>query len=506
MYKPFSQTDYKPSTKPKALYLRKSKKNDGKNKIETIESQLKQLTGFCKEQGWNEYVIYNDYVAKSTNLNREEYKKMLKACLDGKHDLIISAEESRIYRTVYEQTNVYEELKGTDIAILSIREGYIFPNDRNQFLTNILRGAMNQQELENFAYRMNVKVLASAKEGKYVNKTPFGYFKDKDKLEPHPAESKTFRFIVEKVLEGFVIAEIISLLNRLGYKTKSNKKWKDVGTITRMLSNRVYLGESHYNSKMFDSEVVVRDTHQSLITIEEYQEVRKIIQSRSRNPQGIRYTKINTVLDRLVVCGKCGSRLPIHKSWTNKQGVTSYQIGKCQKVLGEYNDKKCSNKSISLNELLPHFYNAIESYKEALIEEIESVEIDITNDKKITVMNEIKDIKTRITEIKSEIQNAKSFLIKGILTESDYVGLLPPLEKDMKELNVSLEDNERLLGSLSEYDRRSVIQNAIDSLNNIENESIETQNRIYRTLFESLELVNTLDEYEIRIKEKDVFQ
>lgn len=81
---------------------------------------------------------------------------------------------------------------------------------------------------------------------------------------------------------------------------------------------------------------------------------------------------------------------------------------------------------------------------------------------------------------------------------------MPPLEIDLKELNVSLEDNERLLGSLSEYDRSAVIQNAIDSLNNIEIESIENQNRIYRILFEGLELVNSIDEYEIRLKEKDV--
>ena len=58
------------------------------------------------------YVIYNDYVAKSTNVNRVEYKKMLEACLAGKHDLIIVTEESRLYRTVNEQTNVYERIKG----------------------------------------------------------------------------------------------------------------------------------------------------------------------------------------------------------------------------------------------------------------------------------------------------------------------------------------------------------------------------------------------------------
>lgn len=504
MYTPFSQADYKPSDKPKALYLRKSKKSRGKTETETIESHMKRLIDFCKEQGWSDYVIYNDYVAKSTNVNREEYKKMLKACLDGKHDLIIVVEESRLYRTVNEQTNVYDAIKGTDIVILSIREGYIFPNDKNQFLPNILRGAMNEQELLNFAYRMNVKVLASAKERKYVNKPPFGYFKDKDELIPHPIESRTFRFIVDKVLEGYVIAEIIGQLNQLGYTTKSGKKWKDVGMITRMLANRVYLGESHYNSKMFDEEVLARDTHLPLVTIEEFQEVHNVIKSRSRNPQGIRYTKINTVLDRLVVCGICGNRLPIHKSWTNKEGVTSYQIGKCQKVIGEYNEKKCSNKSISVKELLPHFYNAIESYKEALRKEIKSVDIDTTNDKKITVMNQIKDIKSRLAEIQTEMQNAKSYLIKGILSEADYVGLVPPLEKDTKELNVKLEDNERLLASLNDYDRGSVIQDAVDSLNNIENESIENQNRIYRLLFEHLELVNTLDEFEIRLKEKDV--
>ncbi|MEW5202653.1 recombinase family protein [Bacillus thuringiensis] len=504
MYKPFSQADYKPSDKPKALYIRKSKKSQGKTEIETIESHLKRLTDFCKDQGWNNYVIYNDYVAKSTDINRIEYNKMLNACLDGKHDLIVVVEESRLYRTVNEQTNVYEELKGTDIAILSIREGYIFPNDRNQFLTNIIRGAMNQQELENFAYRMNVKVLASAKEGKYVNKLPFGYFKDKDKLTPHPIESKTFRFIVDKVLEGYVIAEIIGQLNQLGYTTKSNKKWKDVGTITRMLANRVYLGESHYYSKMFDEDVIVRDTHPALLTIEEFQKISNMIRSRSRNPQGIRYTKINTVLDRLVVCGICGNRLPIHKSWTNKEGVTSYQVGKCQKVMGEYNEKKCTNKSISLKELLPHFYIAIESYKDSLREEIESVEIDTTSDMKIKIMEQIKDISKRIAELQTEIQNAKSYLIKGVLSEADYVGLVPPLEKDLKDLNVALEDNERLLASLTDYDRSAVIQNAVDSLINIENESIENQNRVYRLLFEHLELVNTVDEFEIRLKEKDV--
>lgn len=504
LYKPFSQADYKPSNKPKALYLRKSKKTKGKTEQETIESHLNRLTDFCKDQSWDDYVIYNDYVAKSTNVNRIEYKKMLNACLEGKHDLIIVVEESRLYRTVHEQTNVYEELKGTDIAILSIREGYIFPNDRNQFLANIIRGAMNQQELENFAYRMNVKKLATAKEGIYVNKPPFGYFKDKDKLLPHPSEYKTFRFIVEKVLEGFPIGEIIIQLNQLGYTTKSGKKFKNVSTITRMLNNRVYLGEAHYYSKMFDNEVIVRDVHEPLLTIEEFHQVNSLIRSRSHNPQGIRYTKVNTILDRLVVCGVCGARLPIHKSWTNKKGGTSYQVGKCQNRIGENFERKCPNKSISMSVLVPVFYEAVEQYKEVLKEEIQSAEIDTTNDKKIVIMEQIKAIKNRIMEIQNEIQNAKAYLIKGVLSELDYLELIPKREQDLKELNVLFEDNQRILESLIDYDRNDSIQNAITLLDNIHYDEIEYQNRTYRSLFDCIELVNTTDEFEIRLKEKDI--
>lgn len=504
MYKPFAQTSYTPSNKPKAIYLRKSKKKNGMTEKETIESHKNQVISFCREQGWNDYVIYNDYVAKSTNLNRTEYRLMLEACLEGKHDMIVVVEESRLYRTIYEQSNVYEELKGTDIVILSIREGYIFPNDRNQFLSNYIRGLMNQQELENFAYRMNVKKLATAKEGIYVNKAPFGYIKEKNGLIPHPEEYKAFRLIVEDVLNGHVIAEIIPKLNRLGYTTKNGQKFKEVGTITRMLKNRVYLGESHYYSKMFDETVIKRDTHQPLLTIEEYQKVNSIIRSRSRNPHAIRYTKINTPLDRLIVCGLCGSRLPIHKSWTNLQGITSYQIGKCQNKIGDDYGCKCPNKSISLKELLPIFYSMLPHYKSLLKEEIEKSKINTSNEKKINIMNQIKDTKKRIDEINEELKNAKMYLIKKTFTESEYLELKSELETTLKELEISLEDNERLLNSITDYDRTSIIEDALKYLEDIENKDVENQNRIFRMLFEHIELINTTEEFEINLKEKDM--
>ncbi|MGE8006205.1 recombinase family protein [Lysinibacillus sp. NPDC093216] len=503
MYRPVEKRDIHQSNKPKALYLRKSKKKKGKTEEETLESNMQRLLEFCKKNEIDDYVIYNDFVAKSTKLDRIEYRKMLNACLQGEHDTIVVLEESRLYRTVYEQTNVYEDLKGTDIVIFSDREGIINPNDRTQFLANIVRGAVNEHELHNYAHRMNQTKLQTAKNGSYVNKIPFGYIKVRNKLIPHPVESKAFRLIVEKVIEGYPIKEVIIELNLRGYTTKQGKKFKAATTITRLFENRVYLGESHYNSQMFGEDVIIRDTHEPLMTIEEYQKIKKTVGSRSRNKQGIRYTKINTPLDRLMYCGICGHRLPIHKSYKNKEGITSYQISNCKNSYGENFEHKCPHKSVSLNFLLPHFYKVISKYKEIIREEIVNAPIDNTNDKKIAIMQDIKLLDKKIKEKEEEIENTDMYLIKGILKETKYVKIMPQLEKELKELKSLLLDTNKRLEKLDEESSVDLKKKALDFLQTIEDIETEEQNRQFRLLFDKVVIINTDDKFSIELIEKD---
>lgn len=503
MYRPVEKRDILQSNKPKALYLRKSKKKKGKTEEETLESNMQRLLEFCKKNEIDDYVIYNDFVAKSTKLDRIEYRKMLNACLQGEHDTIVVLEESRLYRTVYEQTNVYEDLKGTDIVIFSDREGIINPNDRTQFLANIVRGAVNEHELHNYAHRMNQTKLQTAKNGSYVNKIPFGYLKVRNKLIPHPVESKAFRLIVEKVIEGYTIKKIIIELNLRGFTTKQGKKFKAATTITRLFENRVYLGESHYNSQMFGEDVIIRDTHEPLMTIEEYQKIKKMIGSRSRNKQGIRYTKINTPLDRLMYCGICGHRLPIHKSYKNKEGITSYQISNCKNSYGENFEHTCPHKSVSLTFLLPHFYKVINKYKDVIREEIVNATIDNTNDKKIAIMQDVKLLDKKIKEKKEEIENTDMYLIKGILKETKYVKIMPQLEKELKELKSLLIDTNKRLETMSEESSVDLKKRALDYLQTIESIETEEQNRQFRLLFDKVVLINTDDKFSIELIEKD---
>ena len=254
---------------------------------------------------------------------------------------------------------------------------------------------------------------------------------------------------------------------------------------------------------MFGEDVIITDTHEPLMTIEEYQKIKKMIDSRSRNKQGIRYTKINTPLDRLIYCGICGHRLPIHKSYQNKQGITSYQISNCKNSYGENFEHKCPHKSVSLNFLLPHFYRVINEYKEIISAEIVNAPIDTTNANKIAIMQDIKLLEKKIKDKEEEIENTDMYLIKGILKEANYVKIKPQLEKELKELNSLLIETNNRLETMSEESTVDLKKKALAILKTYEDIETEEQNRQFSLLFEKVVLINTDDKFSIELIEKD---
>lgn len=202
-------------------------------------------------------------------------------------------------------------------------------------------------------------------------------------------------------------------------------------------------------------------------------------------------------------CGICGHRLPIHKSYVNKEGVISYQISNCKNSYGENFEYKCPHKSVSLNFLLPHFYKAINNYKEIIGEELLNTSIDNRNDTKLSILQEIKLFNKKIKEKEEEIKNTDMYLIKGILKETKYVNIMPQLENELQELKSLLVDSNKKLKTVSEKSSVDLKKKALDFLQTVENIETEEQNRLFRLLFEKVVLINTDDKFSIEIIEKD---
>lgn len=81
-----------------ALYCRLSKDDEQAGESASIGTQKMILEKFCKEQGFNVYDVYVDDGFSGLNFERPEFQRMLKDIEDGKINLVITKDLSRLGR------------------------------------------------------------------------------------------------------------------------------------------------------------------------------------------------------------------------------------------------------------------------------------------------------------------------------------------------------------------------------------------------------------------------
>ena len=91
-----------------AIYIRLSKEDDNLGESESIQNQKALLTKYVKEQGYTFVDIYIDDGYTGTNFNRPGFMRMLKDIEDGKVNMVITKDLSRLSRD-YIGTGEYVE-------------------------------------------------------------------------------------------------------------------------------------------------------------------------------------------------------------------------------------------------------------------------------------------------------------------------------------------------------------------------------------------------------------
>lgn len=94
-----------------AIYARLSREDekDGTNKgqSESIENQIKYLKGIVDEKKWILVDIYKDDGYTGTNFDRPDFKRMLTDIDEGKINLVITKDLSRLGRDYIETRELY---------------------------------------------------------------------------------------------------------------------------------------------------------------------------------------------------------------------------------------------------------------------------------------------------------------------------------------------------------------------------------------------------------------
>ncbi len=227
-----------------AAYCRVSTNHEEQeSSLETQISYYEEL--IMEHDGWKLVKIYAERASGTKIKKRPEFMKMLKACKQGKIDLILTKSISRFGRNTLDTLITLYDLFNLGVKVYFEKE--ILNNYDKEMRTMMgIYAGFAQEESKSMSDNIKWGIRERMREGKVcLNCTRFlGYDKDENgRLVVVESEAVIVRKIFELYLNGFGVRKIKKYLEENGIKTVTGKAVWSTSTIDRILSNEKYVGD-----------------------------------------------------------------------------------------------------------------------------------------------------------------------------------------------------------------------------------------------------------------------
>ena len=359
------------------IYARYS---EGPNQTEaSIEGQVRECKEYAKRNGIRIINVYSDSKHTGTNDNRAEFQKMLRDSRRGGFSVVVVWKIDRFGRNRAEMAQNKALLKLQGVKVVSAKE-YIPDSPEGIILESVLEGMA-----EYYSANLSQNIKRGMKENALHCKSngsgkSLGYIVDKDgyfEIEPNEAIVKT---IFQKYDEGMKIADIWREIVASGAKTKRGKDFTQYG-ISRVLSNRAYIGEYRYG------DIVTPGGMPRIIDDDLFNRVQERRALSKKTPASRRSNSdVDFLLTGKVFCGHCKGTMR-GMSGTSKTGRKFYYYA-CHDKIFKHN--KCTKKNVKK----------------------EWLETEVTRITRDDILNKetIEFIADRVVEIQRQEQEDKSML------------------------------------------------------------------------------------------------
>lgn len=378
----------------------------------SINAQIKEIENWCNEKNHQLINIYIDEGYSASNMKRPQLQLMLKEL--SKLDVIVFTRLDRLSRNVFEANKMLELFKKNNTDMIAIKEEHIDTTTSNGMLMFNLKVTLAQHELDRGSERIKAVFEYKVNEGQPVTGSlPMGYkiieLDGKKKI----IKDETTEPIINDLFEHFEIYRSIRA-TCIHINNKHNLS-KDYKTYSRILKREFYTGKYKSNPNYAPAYI----TEEQFLLNQEY--IKKNIK--------IRKTKNVYLFVGMIKCPVCGFSFT-GKYYDKKVRVYSYVCNRHK------SNGICSfNKSISElkieNYLIDNIENLLKQHHAFLK----------TNFEKLPEP-EKENVKKRIKEIKSELENLTYAFRKGRLSLKIYDAEYDELEKELKRLEASLNTKE----------------------------------------------------------------
>jgi site-specific DNA recombinase len=498
----------KTATKLKvALYVRKSRDGEGNGVEETLHNQRETLIRIAEQKGYS-YDLFQE-VESSINWNRPELAKMLEGILQGKYSRVLVTHTDRLSRDERDSAELKEIFIEHDI-IIETPDSTIDLSDENQELMFGFTSVLSAYEYKRIRHRLNKgKYDAVALKNRWIGSiAPIGYTWDKNtkQLLVNPDEKKIVRKMTELALLGYSSRQIADGVNELGYRSRKGYPFK-TDRVLGILQNRVYLGESKYNSKRLKKTAVAKDTHEAIMSEEEFNQIQALFKSR-RSKENLQSLGIKSPLNKLLVCGVCGKGMTIQlNNKVRKTGrhYSFYQVRPCRHQIDL--DTKCHNGGIAIYKLENAVLEALKLYKQELEQSLVSLLAEDTSDIETNLTSTLESLKTDLAKQEKKAQRLLDIYLDGDIDKSTYQERKKTAEDTISALTNEINILEHKLNSLDASTQVDKVNGIIEMIDNFEEMELEEQNATLKLIVSGIVYTKTADtknEPEIDIKWREL--
>lgn len=329
-----------------------------------------------KNPEWEYAGVYADLGISGTGINkRDEFKRLLDDCEQGKIDIILTKSISRFARNTVDLLKTVRHLKDLGIEVRFEKENINSLSGDGELMLSILASFAQEESISisnNVKWGTRKRFQKGKPNGKFHI---YGYRWDDDHLVIEPEEAKIVKLIYENYMKGISAEETEKQLEEMNVKSYKGGHF-GASSIRHILYNITYTGNFLFQkeyvvdpiskkSKLNKGELpqyFVEDTHEPIIPMEQFIEVQE--ERNRRREMGARANRgINiTCFTSKIKCPLCGKSYRRSGKRQSKKSDDVYYVWICQtksskgakycsaKIVPELELKLTANKVLGLEE------------------------------------------------------------------------------------------------------------------------------------------------------------
>ena len=478
------------------LYYRLSQEDERQGESVSIDNQRTILRKYAEERGFEIHDEYIDDGISGTTFQRPEVQRLLDDAKTGIINTIIVKDLSRFGRNYIEVGQYVDYVfPAFGIRFIAIQDNVDTENrDSNAMEMMPIVNIFNEWHAANTSKKIRAVLKSNARDGKYhARKATYGYVKSNTEKktpiidEEAAADVKRIFEMRASRLSPHKIADKLNEDNIPNPSKYSFDKYGIVGkrnhfglwsfvAVNSILNNPTYLGhmaqqrwssisyKNHKRYKKDESEwIVVKNTHEPIITQELWDKVREVEKSVAQGRKTKRgYTH---PLSGFLFCADCGGKMKLN--YINRDGKLyfNFNCGNHMRIGKAY----CFSHFIQAKDIEAIVLDDIREMAQRIVIDEKVIREEFIRhntelaDKAIkTAKKELQVKRKRTEELSRLMQVAYEDRVKGKMPEDICIGFIQKYSEEQKRLETEIAELETRLTETT-----NTIQSADEFIRNI---------------------------------------